>query len=188
MKSKWLVGLACLFCLLGTPRAEVVRELTLHFQSGARFDGTLVFQDGFQGLTGVDGLLTGPLYGQAPISWSWWAGTGQQGLREWDGEVATYEDWLVNGTPDSWRYFIGLSWYHGESELRLNLDTPSTYYAGINSFDRIVSLDIHRPLSSPTSLWLAVLGLAGVAGTSAAALNRVRSRRGPSRPQEMPGQ
>jgi hypothetical protein len=54
-----------------TATADVIENVHLDFQSGAQFNGTVSFLNDFSNVDGVNGLLTGGIYGNDFINWIW---------------------------------------------------------------------------------------------------------------------
>ena len=134
------------------------------YASGATFSGDLTFSDGFSMLTGVNGTLSGGSYGTDTIGWTWWVGQGFSSPQDDDGNPATNEDWLMDGSaPNIYSHFIGLSWSAPGGNFQLTL-SPNTnvYYAGVNAFDAAVSASVSTvPESTNAAMLVAGLGLLG---------------------------
>ncbi len=147
-------------------QADVVASIHLDFASGATYNGTLTFSDGYGRLIDTAGTLSGALYGTQVYSWTWWEGTQQPNPRDYDGVASTYEDILMSGTEPNWSSFIGISWSHGAPGdlpvLNLNLDPTNLYWKSYNGAggDLIVDGFIGaRNVPEPGSLALSALGL-----------------------------
>ncbi len=145
-------------------QANVVTNIHLDFSSGATYNGTLTFSDGYGRLIDTAGTLSGSLYGTQVYSWTWWEGTHQPNPRDYDGVATTYEDILMSGSEPSYSTFIGFSWFHGAAgDLPvLNLNPVDAYWKSFdgNGVDVIVGGFIgagHVP--EPGSLALSALGL-----------------------------
>ena len=59
MRSRSLVAITAAALLAGVARADIVDNLTLTYQSGATFDGTLVLSNDFSSVVSLDGTLFG---------------------------------------------------------------------------------------------------------------------------------
>lgn len=159
---------AALAAASGVAAADEHIHLDETYASGATFSGDLTFTNGFQTLTAVDGTLSGASYGTDAIGWTWWAAHGVTTPQDDDGNPATSEDWLMDGSaPDTYGHYIGLSWSAPGGNFQLTL-TPDTnvYYAGINAFDAVVSATVSGvspvPESSDAAMLVAGLGLLSV--------------------------
>jgi MYXO-CTERM domain-containing protein len=176
--KKILTGLVAvaLAAAAGVAAADEHIHLNETYASGATFSGDLTFTNGFQMLTGVDGTLSGGSYGTDAIGWTWWTGQGLSTPQNSDGNAATSEDWLMDGSaPSTYSHYIGLSWSAPGGNFQLTL-TPDTnvYYAGINAFDAVVSATVSPVSSVPESSDAAMLA-AGV-GLLALVARRRQSR------------
>ena len=161
---KKILGALALAALAGTASAATV-NLTETFQSGATFTGVLTFSSNYDQLQAVTGTLSGGGYGTDSFNWAWWVGTSQPSVaRDQDGNLSTYEDWMMDGTPpSSWSNFIGLSWSAPGGAFQLAL-VPATnvYYAGIDQRDAVVSYSASAvPEAGSLAMMLAGLGALG---------------------------
>jgi len=165
--NKIMTGLVAvaLAATAGVAAADQHIHLDETYASGATFSGDLTFTNGFQMLTGVNGTLSGASYGTDTIGWTWWQGSGLTAPQDDDGNPATSEDWLMDGTDTGhYSHYIGLSWSApgGHFQLTLSPDT-NVYYAGINSSDAVVSASVSAvPESTNATMLVAGLGLLGL--------------------------
>ena len=176
--ATWAFALLGAFALVPA-QASIDTTLHLEFTSGATFDGTVTFNNGYAGMIGTSGTLTGGGYGTINFNWTWWHGTGQTNPRDFDGDASTYEDILMGGgagAPDfTFTRFIGLSWLIGApgDAPVLNLVTrpvPNANYW--NSIDGAGSDLIVRGAFGHTVPEPGTLALAGLAQVGAGALRR----------------
>ena len=103
---------AMLFLLGGQAQADLIEYVELEFASGAIWQGTITFNDGYEGMLDANGWLTGGSHGfNEFVSWTWWDGTGQSNPADWNVD-GWYEDWLMNGNEGVGDYtvYLGLSW------------------------------------------------------------------------------
>lgn len=163
------LALAALFSLAATQAsASIVETVHLEFQSGGVYDGTITFNDGYQGMVDTDGYLTGGSnnYNEY-FSWTWWQGTNQTNPQNYFGQG--YMDWLMNGSSNfSYTQYIGLTWDVNASVLQGGLslvDTHNSYSFGNAAYnDAIVSWSIGgTSVPESSGLLLLTLGLAGLA-------------------------
>ena len=159
------LALAGLVAQAGTAGAATI-NLTETFASGATFTGVLTFSDNYDQFQGVNGTLTGGGHGTITFDWAWWLGTGQPSIaQDDDGNPATYEDWMMDGSPpDDWANIIGLSWSApgGKFQLALVPDTD-VYHAGFDAFDPVVSYSVSGvPEADSVAMMLAGLAALGV--------------------------
>lgn len=151
--------------------ADIVTTLHLDFASGAQYNGTVTFADGYAGMLDTNGTLTGGPYGSIHFGWTWWAGTAQTNPQDYDGDASTYEDILMTTDGPGWDNYIGLSWFHGAPGdapvLNLSpLDFPSVNYwnSVASTGDLIVSGGFDNQVPEPASLALVGLALVAVVG------------------------
>ena len=136
------------------------------FASGAQWNGTITFNEGYQGMIDTDGHLTGGIYGYNEyFHWTWWQGTGQTNPLDSNGD-GYLNDWLMNGTDGgSYTMYIGLSWVDDTLSgggLQF-IDVGNPYYNGNSAYrDVITNYKIHN-VPEPGTLALLCMGLAGMA-------------------------
>ncbi|MBT8094451.1 MAG: hypothetical protein KJP08_06555, partial [Gammaproteobacteria bacterium] len=123
-RSTYLALVAVLMAPMAA-NADVVQNLHLQFASGAVFNGTVTFADGFDGMLDVDGTLSGGGYRDTDFTWTYLEAGGYTNPHNWDGDAGsdTWEDLLMNGRAGRWSSYIGLSWFRGfDPVLNLNTD------------------------------------------------------------------
>lgn len=170
MKSSLAACATVLLAFLTAPaQADVIRSLHLEFQSGAVFDGAVTFRDGFAGMLDVAGTLSGGSWGTKDINWTWLAATGGANPGDLDGDLSTYEDWLLDGTGNANKtIFIGLSWFYpvvGDVPIIAASKDPPQFHAAVKSDWTYSDLIVSGRFSVPEPGTLALLGLAGLAAT-----------------------
>ena len=173
--KKLLLPLVAAFMLQGgAAYADNTVHLHEDFASGATFDGDLTFSSSYDTLLDVSGILAGGSYGTSAINWAWWVGTGQPATAiDWDGNPATFEDWMMEGSPSSWSHFIGISWFYPVGgQLTLNL-TPDTlvYHAGVDNSDPAVRYSVGSVGAVPEPQTYALM-LAGIGALAFVARRR----------------
>jgi hypothetical protein len=124
--------------------------------------------DGY--LAGGSGSLAGGGYGHDHISWNWNTYDDQRHAMGIDGKLS---DWLVDGeaNTDNYYNFLGIAWSSPAGSLSIDIGPQiPTYYAGVNSLDRVISVtvgDAPAPADVPEPASTVLLGL-GLAGLAAA--------------------
>ena len=136
--------------------ATVVQQVTLDFKSGATFDGTVTFTDGFGSVTGVNGRLNGYKYGFSgyqgsgsdAISWIWAPGTN------FASGANNYMNFLMDGTNSS-RYYNFLQFGYHYSGSGISLFSGGLGVLGnvnnVNYSDRLIGGTI-RNVAEPAML------------------------------------
>lgn len=106
-------GLAAMLLLAGgQATADIIEFVELEFASGATWQGTITFNDGYEGMIATNGWLIGGSHGfNEFLSWTWWDGTDQTNPQDYNSD-GWYEDWLMNGTEGvgDFTVYLGLSW------------------------------------------------------------------------------
>lgn len=166
------VVVAVSLLITGNSSAIIIEDVTLNFESGATWTGTISFYDGYEGMFDTDGLLSGGTYNfNHATTWTWWEGTGQQNPQD-NNIDGYYNDWLMDGTEGGgYSIYIGLSWDAAASTLSGGInfvDVEDVYYDGIIDYnDAIVGYEIDEiggasvpdGGSSAAMLGLSILGL-----------------------------
>ena len=152
----------------GSASATIIENWHFDFASGAVWDGTITFNDGYEGMIDADGYLNGGTNGFANeyFSWTYWQGIGEANPQDDNGD-GFYDDWLMNGTnADNYTMFIGLSWLGTSAQGGLSFENlanlpfdEQVYYHGNWEYQDLI-VNSH---SVPEPGTLALLGL-GVLG------------------------
>ncbi|MFZ5842795.1 MAG: hypothetical protein ACOY3E_07820 [Pseudomonadota bacterium] len=155
--KKWLAAAALMLC--GQASASIVETVYLEFESGATWEGTITFNDGYLGMTDAEGWLTGGSNNfNEFFSWTWWQGTGQTNPQDWNGD-GFFTDWLMNGTSSSdYTIYIGLAWSVVDTQLTFAL-LSDPYYSGNNVYNDLITNVSTTGVTEPSALLLAGLGL-----------------------------
>jgi hypothetical protein len=169
MKKKLLAGLALGVMMIsgaGVASANIVEYVNLQFASGAQWNGTITFNDGYQGMIGTDGYVTGGAYDGIYFTWTWLHGMSQANPFDSDGD-GLYNDWLVEELA-GFGAIIGLSW-DAATSVTNNAITftllDDAYYSGLDAGDLLVSYNTNpNPVPVPAAMVLLGSGLAGLAG------------------------
>ena len=117
-------------------QAVIIENVTLGFDSGATWAGTITFNDNYEGMIDTDGYLNGGTNGFANehFTWTWWEGNGFPNPTNSGVVAGNYNDWLMNGTPGvGYSMFIGLNWNPISSTLNGGIIFDSSndpYYHG----------------------------------------------------------
>jgi hypothetical protein len=166
MKKKLLAGLALGVMMIsgaGVASANIVEYVNLQFESGAEWNGTITFNDGYQGMIGTDGHVTGGTYDGTYFTWTWLHGKSYANPYDFNSD-GLYDDWLVEELA-GFGAIIGLSW-DAATSVTNNAITftllDDAYYSGLEG-DRLVSYNTN-PVPVPAALVLLGSGLAGLAG------------------------
>jgi hypothetical protein len=95
----------------GQASAVIVESIHLDFASGAVFDGTVTFNDGYQGMIDTEGYLVGGSNGfNEYFHWTWWQGVGQVNPQDSNSD-GLLNDWLMNGV-DGGSYSMTMGTLH----------------------------------------------------------------------------
>lgn len=181
MGKKVLAGLATAGMLAlgaaGLASAAVIEDVQLTFASGAVWEGTITFNDGFEGMIATDGYLNGGSYNfvNEYFSWTWWEVTSSGTVNPFDyNSDGLYEDWLMNGSDESgYTMFIGLSWDETASILNGGISfslLSDPFYSGNLQYNDLLVSASTNAVPEPSTMLLLGSGLLGVV-----ALNRRRN-------------
>jgi len=178
MRFLAIVPLALLGLAMATPaRADNVDNVTLNFQSGAQFVGTVDFANDYSYVIGVSGMLSGYQVGTTgyqgsgsdSIDWVW----GPIGTNYSPGNGDVFATWLLDGTPSNWFNFIGFEYDYTNAPVLITANNPFVDNSSfeIDDSDALVSGTIYYAYSTSATpepgTWLLIgsgmLGLLGLA-------------------------
>jgi hypothetical protein len=162
-------------------KADQTDAVTMLFQSGATFSGTVTFADDYSSITGVDGNLTGYQYGTpdylgGPIcdAISWVYGP----LTNFANDPGNFSNYLMDGTPTTTFFVSILFTYDYSGGFPVFAATDSSFFfsgttpvngVNVDTFvgpeDPMVSGTI-VPTPEPSSLLLLAAGLASLLGAA----------------------
>jgi hypothetical protein len=162
---------AALAMLAASAYADVVHNLTMNFQSGAQFTGTVTFKNDYSSLLDASGSVSTGFYPGFTVGWTWYQGAGPIDSQNEDLLPNTLEDYLMEGSGDGNSTYdqIGISW-----AVPVGLGGPQLAITGatnranrsINTFDAITSYSFGagqfiqgNDVPEPGSLALAGLAL-----------------------------
>jgi hypothetical protein len=179
--------ITALAILAGSAQADVVHNLTMNFQSGAQFTGTVTFKNDYSSLLDASGSVTSGFYPGFTVGWTWYQGAGPIDSQNEDALPNTLEDYLMQGPDIDHSDFnqIGISWF-----LPVNAGLPQLAITGatfrasrsINaSQDVITSFSFGQGTvlpnnSVPEPGSVALVGLAALAGLAGLARGRRRTQ------------
>ncbi len=127
----------------GNARATIIEYVTLNFESGGTWAGTITFNDGYEGMIDTSGTLTGGIHSYAvETTWTYWEGIGFTNPFDsnFDG---FYDDYLAGG-PEGELFpliYIGLSWDAGLSAVVGGIifePVNDPYFNGWGEFDDLI--------------------------------------------------
>lgn len=161
MKFSRLLLFPLLLILSSQSYATIIETVHLEFESGAEWNGTITFNDGYEGMIATEGYLTGGVHSfNEYFSWTWWHSTSQPNPQDFNSD-GYYTDWLMNLAYPDYTMYIGLSWdvlasvAAGSVQFVLLQDN---YYSGNQAYDDLLT-DYSVDVPAPAGVGLIALGL-----------------------------
>ena len=161
--KRLVIASAVVMAFMGAAQASITENVTMNFQSGGVFSGTVTFADDFSSYSGVNGTLTGGSnnYNSA-ITWVWDSSNRSSGSNN-------YSNWLMDGTSQSsYNHFIQFAYNYGAAPTLVFTSGVSTGNTDnfVNYNDAFVSGSIGQqvaavPEPETYAMLMAGLGLIG---------------------------
>ena len=177
---KKLIIISIFYLAFSSSASATVINVTLDFQSGAQFVGTITFSDTHTGMIDTDGYLNGGTnnFVNEYFHWTWWEGTNQANPNDSNSD-GYWNDWLMNNTEggNDYTMYIGLSWTGrvinsgGISFITVN----DPYYNGNTVYSDLITSINQSGVPGPSSLILMLLGLLRFALVTRPGLYRLKA-------------
>lgn len=170
-----------MFGMAGVASATIIETVELNFASGALWEGTITFNDGYEGMIGVSGYLSGGTNNYSDVYFYLTSVEGINPNPFDSNNDGFYDDFLWGDYNYILPVTIGLSWKKNANFFSLQL-LENSYYSGIfdshntesGVFDKLESWsiissthipepDTTSPIPEPATLILFGAGLAGLA-------------------------